>query len=499
MHRVLIVGSGFAGLLVAIRLKRAGIEDFAVLERSSELGGVWRDNHYPGVACDVPAHLYSYSFEPNPRWTRLFAPQREILAYLRRCAEKYGILPHVRFETGVTAARFDEARGVWKVETSRGETLEARALVSASGHALSKPIVPALEGLEAFEGKTMHSARWDDAWPLEGKRVAVIGTGASAAQIVPTIAPKVGALAVFQRTASWVLPRPDHAVPAWLQDRFARSPWTQRALRGAIWSFMESLAVGFVVDTRFNAWREKGALEYLEKTVKDPELRKKLTPRFRLGTKRILYSNDLYPALQRPNVELVTEPIARVTRRGIETKDGRERAFDAIVFATGFEAAEAKPPFPIAGRRGVGLEEAWKDGIEAYWGCTVAGFPNFFMMLGPNTGLGHSSMILMMESQAAYILGALEAMEREGLAWLDVRPAVQRAFNERLQARLAKTVWATGGAASWYKTKDGRITTLWPGFKFEFRWRTRRFDVESYERAPRARVEPLAALTDAHA
>jgi cation diffusion facilitator CzcD-associated flavoprotein CzcO len=482
---IVIVGSGFAGLLMAIRLKQEGIEDFVILERSDQLGGVWRDNHYPGVACDVPAHLYSYSFEPNPRWTRFFAPQREILAYLRHCADKYGILPHIKFDSAVEHATFDDASGTWTVRSSRGESFVARVLVSGSGHALSKPVIPDIPGLASFGGKTMHSARWDDSFSLAGKRVAVIGTGASAIQIIPAIAPVVGHLSVFQRTAPWVMPRPDHAIPPWMQDRFEKSPWTQRFVRGAIYGLLESMAVGFIVDPRINGWREQGALEFLAKKVQDPELKKKLTPTFRLGCKRILFSNDYYPALVRPNAELVTEPIERVTAGGIVTKDGRERALDAIVLATGFEAAEAKPPFPIAGKGGLTLEQAWKDGIEAYYGCTVSGFPNLFMLIGPNTGLGHSSMIHMMESQAAYVLDAIKTIRERKLSFVDVRHDEQRAFNERIQERLEKTVWATGGCASWYKTKDGKNTTLWPGFTFEFRWKTRKFDVERYEVVPR--------------
>ncbi len=483
---IVIVGSGFAGLGLGIRLKQAGIDDFVIYEKSDQLGGVWRDNTYPGVACDVPAHLYSYSFEPNPRWTRLFAPQKEILAYLEHCADKYGIRPHLRMGEGITAAAFDERSGTWDVETSKGNHVKARVVVSASGHALTKPILPDIPGAARFKGKIFHSARWDHSYSIEKKRVAVIGTGASAIQIVPNIVDKVSKLVVYQRTAPWVLPRPEVSISDKAQALFARRPFVQKALRGAIYGVMESLAVGFIVDPRVNRFRERGALRFLEKSVPDPVLRAKLTPKFTLGCKRILYSHDWYPALQRPQTTVVTDGIREITERGIVDHTGTEHEVDAIVLATGFEAAEAAAPFAVRGRDGLDIAAAWKDGIQAYLGATIAGLPNFFLMLGPNTGLGHSSMIYMMESQMSYVIDAIQTMRDRKLRWVDVKPDVMRSYNDELQEKLKKTVWMTGGCQSWYKTKDGKNTTLWPGFTFEFRRRTRHFDLASYDTAPLA-------------
>jgi cation diffusion facilitator CzcD-associated flavoprotein CzcO len=480
-YDVLIVGAGFAGLGMAIRLKQEGIDDFTVLERADRLGGTWRDNTYPGIACDIPSHLYSYSFEPNPNWSRFFAPQKEILAYLEHCADKYGIRPHIRFGTEVTGGSFDERTGLWTVKTNDGKTLTARVVISGSGHALSKPVFPDVPGRETFRGKTMHSARWDHDYSLEGKTVAVVGTGASAIQIVPSIAAKVGKMHVFQRTASWVMPKPDREIEPRAQAMFRKRPSVQMFARRAIYWFLEAMALGYVVEPRLNKIRELHALAYLRRSVRDPELRKKLTPHFRLGCKRILISSDYYDTLQRENVELVSDGIAEIRAHSIVTQDGKERPVDAIVYATGFETAEAKPPFPIYGRGGVELGKAWEDGIEAYLGTTIPGLPNLFLLVGPNMGLGHSSMVFMMESQFAYVLDAIRTIKKRGLKFVDVRRDVEKRYNERLQKRLARTVWNTGGCSSWYLTRSGKNTTAWPGFTFEFRLKTRRFDAESYE------------------
>jgi cation diffusion facilitator CzcD-associated flavoprotein CzcO len=478
---ILIVGAGFAGIGMAIRLKQAGIDDFTILERADRLGGTWRDNTYPGIACDIPSHLYSYSFEPNPHWSRFFAPQDEILAYLEHCADKYAVRPHIRFGTAATGAAFDERTGLWTVTTSDGKKLVARVVVSGSGHALSKPVFPDIPGRDTFEGKAMHSARWDPTYSLEGKTVAVIGTGASAIQIIPSIAPSVGRMHVFQRTASWVQPRPDRAISPREQAIFRDRPALQTFMRRAIYCVLEAMAVGYVVEPRLNKIREHFALRYLDKSVRDPALRAKLRPNFRLGCKRILISSDYYDTLQRENVELVTDDIAEIRPHSIVTKDGKERPVDTIIYATGFETAEAKPPFAIVGRGGCDLRDAWRDGIEAYLGTTVPKFPNLFMILGPNTGLGHSSMIFMMESQFAYVLDAIQTMRKRGLKYVDVRPAVEARYNGRLQERLKKSVWNTGGCASWYLTSTGKNTTAWPGFTFEYRFMTRRFDASNYE------------------
>lgn len=495
---IVIVGSGFAGIGLAIRLKQAGIHDFTILERAERVGGTWRDNTYPGVACDVPSHVYSFSFEPNPRWSRFYAPQQEILEYLEHCADKYAVREHIRFGTAATGATFDERTGLWSVTTSRGDVLEARVVVSGSGHALSKPVYPDLPGRDTFEGKAMHSARWDHDFPLEGKTVAVIGTGASAVQIVPTIAPTVGRLHVFQRTAAWVSPKMDRPLTEREHRAFARMPSLQKLERGVIYWIMEAMAVGYVVEPRLNVLRERLATRYLEKMVRDPALRAKLTPTFRLGCKRVLFSNDYLSALVRENVELVTDTITEIRPRAIVTKDGRERPVDAIVYATGFETAEAKPPFPIVGRGGRDLAVAWKDGIEAYLGTTVAGFPNFFMIIGPNLGLGHSSMILMMESQFAYVVDAIQKLRARKLRFFDVRADVQAKYNEWLQTRLARTVWNTGGCDSWYLTRGGKNTTAWPGFTFEYRLRTRKFDEENHDAVAEEQTAVRPVRVDVH-
>jgi cation diffusion facilitator CzcD-associated flavoprotein CzcO len=476
--RVLIVGTGFAGLGMGIRLKQAGVDDFLIVERASSLGGTWRDNHYPGAACDIESHLYSFSFEPNPEWTRTYAPQREILAYLEACTRKHGLTAHLRFDTAVESAAFDERAGVWRVRTSRGE-IEARALITATG-GLSRPAYPSIAGLERFAGPKFHSARWDHSFPLDGKTVAVIGTGASAIQIVPAIAPRVARLDVYQRTPPWILPKRDRDVPPRARAMFRRVPALQRLARlGQYWRH-ELLALGFVGDPRLLEWASRLALRYLEASVPDRELRARLTPSYIMGCKRVLLSNDYYPTLARDNVELVATGIQEITPRGILTKDGRERPADALVLATGFQAAEAVAPFQVRGRGGVELSEAWRDGAEAYLGTTVTGFPNLFMIIGPNTGLGHSSMIFMIESQVAYILDALATMRARGASSVEVRADAQARYNRRLHARLARTVWSTGGCVSWYQTATGKNTTLWPGFTFEYRLRTRRFDARDY-------------------
>jgi len=492
---VLIIGTGFSGLGMSIRLMQAGLTNFTVLEQAGEVGGTWRDNHYPGVACDVPSHLYSFSFEANPRWSRLFAPQREIFEYLKQCADKYGVRPHIHFNSEVVKATFDERRGQWEVSTQAGKVYRARVLISGSG-GLSRPSFPEIPGRERFAGKTFHTARWDHDYPLAGKRVAVIGTGASAIQVVPGIVDKVGELSLFQRTPAWVLPKPDIRMDEKQQKRLAKSPWLQKALRHGIYWLMESRALGFTgMLPRMQGNAEVQARKFLAEQVKDPVLRARLTPNYRAGCKRMLISNSYYAALQKPNVSLVTTGIREITERGIITADGQMHEVDAIVYATGFQAAEAVAPFEVRGRAGLDLNHAWRDGAEAYKGTTVSGFPNMFFLTGPNTGLGHNSMVFMIESQIQYVLDCLKQMRARGTTWVDVKPSAQRQYNQRLVERMSKTVWATGGCVSWYQNKAGKNTTLWPGFTFEYRLRTRKFDLENYELhklEPRPRVREKA-------
>jgi cation diffusion facilitator CzcD-associated flavoprotein CzcO len=491
---ILIVGSGFAGLGMAIRLKRAGIHDFTILEQADGVGGTWRANHYPGAACDVESHLYSFSFAPRPGWSRMFAPQPEILDYLEECADRYEIRPHIRFGTRVTSASFDEARGVWRVETSDGRTREARVLVSGCG-GLSRPSYPEIPGLEDFSGEVFHTARWKDDYAFDGRRVAVIGTGASAIQVVPEIAPRVARLAVFQRTAPWIVPKLDREIGAQEQARFRRWPLLQKLARHRLYWQHELLAYGFVVDPRVMKLASRLARRHLTRSVANPELRRKLLPSYTLGCKRILLSNDYYQALERDNVELVTDPIERIVPEGIRSRDGSVRELDALVLATGFQAAEAVAPFPIRGRGGRDLSAEWTDGAEAYLGTTVSGFPNLFVIVGPNTGLGHSSMVFMIEAQIRYVLDCIQMLRERELGWVDVKPEVQASYNDELRARLERTVWSTG-CDSWYRTRSGKNTTLWPSFTFDFWRRTRRFDAESYRLEPRSQSERVQSTRE---
>ncbi len=479
---VAIVGSGFAGLCMGVRLKQAGIDDFVILEKDRELGGTWRDNRYPGCACDVPSHLYSFSFAQNPAWSRKYPRQEELLEYTRKVADDFGLTPHVRLDSALLAARWDEARGLWRLQTARGELL-ARTLVLGLG-ALGRPALPRLRGLERFAGKTFHSARWDHDYDLTGKRVAVIGTGASAIQFVPEIAPKVARLDLYQRTAPWIVPRPDRAITAAERWLMRRVPGYQQLFRGLLYMQHEARVLGFVVDPRLMAVARTVALRHIARQIPgDAELRRKVTPDYTIGCKRILVMNDYYPALTRPNVEVITDAIREVTPDAVVDATGRERPVDAIIFGTGFDVADPLGGVPIAGVGGQDLHAKWRaDGVTAYLGCSVAGFPNLFMIAGPNTGLGHNSMIYMIESAVTYAVEAVKTLRRRGLVAVDVKPAVQRAYNERLQRRLGKAVWASG-CKSWYLGADGHNFTLWPGFTFEYRWATRRFDAENYDLA----------------
>jgi cation diffusion facilitator CzcD-associated flavoprotein CzcO len=487
--RVVIVGSGFAGLGMAIRLKQAGIEDFVILERADDLGGTWRDNSYPGCACDVPSHLYSFSFAPNPDWSRTFSGQQEIWAYLRRCAERHGITPHIRYGHEVTEAAWDEDARRWELETTQGRWA-GEVLVAGMG-ALSDPSIPDLPGLDSFEGTVFHSATWDHAHDLAGERVAVVGTGASAIQFVPQIQPRVARLHLFQRTAPWVMPRPDRPLTPAERRVYRLLPAAQRAMRGGIYWARETFLLGFR-HKRLAKLPERLARKHLRDQVPDAELRRRLTPDYTIGCKRILISDDYYPALMRPNVEVVTDPIREVRPRSIVAADGTEREVDAIIFGTGFHVTDMAAADRVRGRDGRLLGEVWQGSPQAYVGTTIAGFPNLFMLVGPNTGLGHNSMVFMIESQLNYVMDCLRVMREHDLETVEVRPEVQATYNAEIQADMRGTVWTSGGCASWYLDANGRNTTLWPGFTWRFRQRTRRFDPADYivrTRAPR----PVAA------
>lgn len=488
----IVIGTGFGGLAAAYRLKQAGFT-YALLEQADRIGGTWRDNTYPGAACDVASHMYSFSWEPNPRWSAMFSGQAEILAYLEHVLRKHGLDAHLRLNTAVTGAEWDEPTSTWRVRTSKGETLSARTVITATG-GLSVPSWPDIPGLAAFEGEKMHSARWNHAYQFAGKRIAVIGTGASAIQIVPALQPTVGRLHLFQRTPAWVLEKPDRPMRPFEHALFERIPAAQRALRARIYARNELHGVLFHSAPALGRVGERLAKRFLAKQVADPELRRKLTPDYRLGCKRVLLSNDFYPALTQPNVALVTDGIAEVRARSIVTRDGREREVDAIVCATGFIAADPVVPFPVVGRGGRTIEQAWADGAEAYLGTFISGFPNLFFIVGPNTGLGHNSMVHVIESQAQLLTSTLETMRRARLATVDVRPEVQRRYNDALQAKLKGTVWASG-CRSWYVSKSGRNTTIWPGSTMAFRARTRQFQVAEYETTPATDEAPALGLS----
>ncbi len=481
--RIAIVGSGFAGIGMAIRLLRMGLTSFTIYEAAGDIGGTWRDNTYPGAACDVPSHLYSFSFEPNPGWSRAFGGQAEILTYLKHCVRKYGLAPYLRCNAPVHAARFDETRQVWQLDIGSAdgdaEQIEADVVIAASGP-LSRPAMPQIDGLERFEGKLFHSARWDHAYPLEGKRVAVIGTGASAIQFVPQIQPRVAQLALFQRTPPWIMPKPDKPVGPRMQWLFHHLPFTQRFVRGAIYWQLESRAVAFVVNPKLMKLPMKFSLGYLRRRVPDPALRAKLTPDYLLGCKRVLLSSDYYPALGQPNVDVVTTSIREIVADGVVTADGTHYPADTIICGTGFQVNDYGAPFDVTGIGGADLGAKWlRDGPEAYLGTSVADFPNFFIMVGPNTGLGHNSMIYMIESQVQYIAECLRELARQGARTMNLRHDVQRDFNARLQHEMRHAVWTTG-CRSWYQTKSGKVTALWPGFTFSFRRRTRRVRADDY-------------------
>lgn len=496
---VAIAGSGFGGLGTAIRLAQSGFGDFLVFERSSDLGGVWRDNTYPGCACDVESHLYSFSFARNPEWTRSFSPQREIKAYLRSCAERFGVLPKVRFDHEIRSAAWDDDAQRWRLETSQGN-FTADVLVAAVG-ALSDPAIPALKGLDTFAGKVFHSARWDHEHDLTGERVAVIGTGASAIQFVPAIQPKVAKLVVFQRTAPWIVPRRDRALGAWQKELMRRSQAAQWLKRAGIYALREAMALAFF-DTRAAKLTQRLALNHLARSVRDPALRKRLTPSYAMGCKRILLSDDYLPAIQKENVDLVTEGIAEIRPEGVLTTDGTLHEASTIIFGTGFNVQ--KYPFAdrVRGRAGRSLADTWKTGMTAHLGTTVAGYPNLFLLQGPNTGLGHTSVITMIESQIEHIVNALRHMSARGMSSVEPRPEAQAAFVAHVDERMRGTVWTSGGCASWYLDERGRNSTLWPGFTFTFKRRVEPFDAREYiVRAGgalgRARAERAASKPDA--
>jgi cation diffusion facilitator CzcD-associated flavoprotein CzcO len=477
---IVIIGAGFAGIGAAIQLQKAGMHSFRIFERAGEIGGTWRDNTYPGAACDVPSHVYSFSFEPNPEWSRMFAGSSEIQGYLLRCVEKYGLRAHLELNTAVSEARWDDARGVWTLVTSRGERVEARVVISGVG-GLVDPKGPDIRGLATFAGKTMHTARWDHDYDLTGKRVAVIGTGASAVQVVPAIAPRVAKLSVFQRSPAWVVPKRDHEIGARAKERFRKFPWLLKLRRWFLYGLSELIGPMIFLDApRLSRIGERLSERHLRSCVQDPGLRDKLRPRFQFGCKRMLISDDYWPTFERPNVELVTERIEEIRPHAVVTADGREHPIDVLVLATGFALNIATAPFPIYGRDGQSLSDAWVKGAVAYKGVTVAGFPNWFILMGPNTGPGHTSVLVFTEAQIDYALQAIRRMvDDPTLRSVEVRRDVQDAYNAGIQGRMKHMVWSSG-CSSWYLSPDGENHSLYPGLASEYRARTRTFKASEY-------------------
>lgn len=474
----IIAGTGFGGLCAAIKLKEAGETSFLLLEKAQDIGGTWRDNIYPGCACDIPSHLYSLSFEPNSDWSRMYPTQPEILAYLRKVADKHGLRERTRFGARLEEAAWDESRGVWRVTCADGRIFEGRMLFSAMGP-LHIPSIPRIEGAETFAGPAFHSANWDFSQDLTGRNVAVIGTGASAIQFIPQIAPKPARLTIFQRTPPWIMPKPDYPFTEAHRRRF-RVPGLRALFRKTLFWMHEVRALGFLGNRRITEASEKMGRDHLASQIADPVLRAKLTPDYRVGCKRVLLSNDYLPALARDNVALVTDGIARIEPDGIVDTRGVKHPADVIIYGTGFKTTDSFAAVRIVGRHGLELNTAFAGGMHAHWGITVPGFPNMFMLLGPNTGLGHNSVVLMIEAQVRYVMSLLRQMKRRGWRTVEVRPEAEAAWNQKIQGKIAGTVWLTGGCKSWYLDENGKNTTIWPGFVAEYQFRTRHAAIADY-------------------
>ena len=477
---IAVVGTGFAGVCMAIQLLKNGFTDFIILERSNDAGGTWRDNNYPGAACDVHSHLYSFSFEPNPNWSRMFAGHKEIYDYTWHGIKKYGLEPHIRYGKEVTGGKFISESSEWEIGFTDGTNLRANKWLNGMGP-LNRPVFPNLSGVKEFKGDYFHSSEWQHDVDLKGKKVAVVGTGASAIQVVPNIADTVKELHVFQRSAPWIIHKPDRPMMKGEKWLFKHLPFIQKLYRWRIYWQNELTAIILVYRPKLTKYIAKLGQMQLNKYIKDPELRKKFTPNYSMGCKRILPSNHFYPTFNKDHVHLNIEGIERITENGILDKSGNEIELDAIIYATGFQASEYPEEFQVTGKDGQPLAEVWKDGPEAYLGTTLSGFPNMFFIIGPNTGLGHSSMTIMIEASVQYIIECLKAMKKNDAKTMDVKQDVQDAFNVDIQAKLAKTIWQSGGCVSWYQTSTGKNTSLWPGFTFSFINKTKRVKEGDYE------------------
>lgn len=478
---VLIVGAGFSGLCMAIKLREAGMESFLVVEKGSDVGGTWWENRYPGCACDMPSHLYSFSFERNSEWTEMFASQPEIQTYLKRCADRHAIRSKIRFLTTVKEATWSDDRQRWAIRTNTGQIIEARVLISAMG-ALHVPRYPDIRGVDSFSGPKFHSSKWDRSVSLAGKDVAVIGTGASSVQFVPQIAPRARKIQIYQRTPPWIIPQVGGSIGENARRWFRRVPWLSWCFRVFLFWMLEIRVTAFLRDTRMRRQGKELALRHLEKQVPDLSLRAKLTPDYEFGCKRVLLSNDFYPALMRPNVDLITSGIREVRERSILTMDGTEHHADVLIFGTGFRVTELLKGTRIVGRNGIELQEAWHERVNAYLGVTVSGFPNFFLLLGPNTGLGHNSVVLMIEAQVRYVIRCLKLMRRREERVMDVRAESQKMFLETLRKKLAGTVWEAGGCRSSYQDpRTGESPAVWPGSVISYLRQTRKVAATDYK------------------
>ncbi|WP_439100313.1 flavin-containing monooxygenase [Congregibacter sp.] len=480
-HQVVIIGAGMSGLCMGIKLRERGITDFVILEKSPQVGGTWYDNTYPGACCDVASVLYSYSFAPNPDWSHKFSPHHEIRAYFQRCAEEFGLLSHLRLSAEVADAQWQEDSGLWEITLADGETLSARSLVSGLGQ-LNLPNIPDFPGRDTFEGHSFHSARWDHDYDLKGKRVAVIGNAASALQFIPHIAKEVEQLHVYQRSANYVIKRNDRAYKNWEKWIFRNVPLAQKAVRAMVYLRGEWLF--YPVLRNSSTWLlkqwEKWCKDYREEEIRDQELRDKLTPDYRLGCKRILISDDFFGAFVRDNVELVTSPITGMDAAGVCTEDDLERPVDAVIYATGFNTTAMHSAVNFKGVNGLSLQQAWRDGAEAYRGVCTHGFPNFFMLYGPNTNLGSNSIIFMVERQVDYVVNCIDKLLSHELAALDINEDVQLAYSERMQGELAQTVWVAN-CESWYKNAAGKVTNNWPRSTLAYWWHMRRPDFADFD------------------
>ncbi|MCR6490801.1 NAD(P)/FAD-dependent oxidoreductase [Amycolatopsis sp. OK19-0408] len=474
---VVIVGTGFSGLGMAIQLRKEGREDFVILEKAHDVGGTWRDNSYPGCACDIPSHMYSFSFEQNPDWSRAYSPQPEIWQYMRDVADKHDLRRFVRFGQEMTGARWDADENRWHVATRGGDEFVAGALVAGVG-ALHLPQIPELPGIENFAGPAFHSARWRHDVDLKGKKVAVIGTGASAVQFVPKIAPDVEALTLFQRTPPWIMPKADHEMSGRTRSLFKVFPPAQRAYRNLLYWMLEARAIGFNGQSWVMKVGQRLAKRNIDRAIADPALRRKVTPDYTMGCKRVLISNDYYPALARDNVDVVTDGVREVREHSVVDAAGVEHEVDAIVYGTGFHVTDAFDDLEIVGRDGRNLGKEWAtEGMRTHLGITVAGFPNLFFLLGPNTGLGHNSVVFMIEAQISYVAEALRLARGKAI---EPKPEVQERFNGDIQRKLAKGIWTRGGCKSWYLDAKGVNRTIWPGFTWRYWLDTRKVRREDF-------------------